>query len=118
MSGTEAALQAGRAALLAGDPWTAVEILEEFAARDPANAEVRYWLASAKLTSGDPNGAALAMEDARILQTFPLVTAMGATRTGVGPTPPTRRTPPISSMPRTWSRCRRWCGPCRFRADR
>lgn len=77
MSGTEAALQAGRAALLAGDPWTAVEILEEFAARDPANAEVRYWLASAKLTSGDPNGAALAMEDARILQTFPLVTAMG-----------------------------------------
>ncbi|MBU1378617.1 MAG: hypothetical protein KKE02_02455 [Alphaproteobacteria bacterium] len=73
----EAELQAGREAQLAGDPWTAVEIFEDLAARDPANAEVRYWLASAKLTAGDPDGAALAMEDGRILQTLPLVTARG-----------------------------------------
>lgn len=73
----EAALEEGRAAQLAGDPWTAVEIFEDLAAREPANAEVRYWLASAKLTAGDPNGALQAMEDARILQTFPLVTIMG-----------------------------------------
>jgi len=54
-------LQTGREAQLAGDPWTAVEIFEDLAARAPANHEVRYWLASAKLTAGDPNGAAQAM---------------------------------------------------------
>lgn len=72
----ETDLQAGREAQLAGDPWTAVEILEDLAVREPANNEVRYWLASAKLTSGDPDGAAQAMEDARILHTMPLVAAM------------------------------------------
>ncbi|TAJ70963.1 MAG: hypothetical protein EPO51_15760 [Phenylobacterium sp.] len=77
MSTTQTMMRAGREAQLAGDPWTAVEIFEDLAAREPANAEVRYWLASAKLTSGDPNGAALAMEDARILHTLPLVTARG-----------------------------------------
>jgi len=76
MTTTEAALRAGREAQLAGDPWTAVEILEPLAAREPANHEVRYWLASAKLTSGDPDGAARAMEDARILHTLPLVAAL------------------------------------------
>jgi hypothetical protein len=72
----ETDLQAGRDAQLAGDPWTAVEIFEDLAAREPANHAVRYWLASAKTTSGDPNGAARALEDARILQTLPLVAAM------------------------------------------
>jgi len=71
------ALQAGREAQLAGDPWSAVEIFDDLAAREPANAEVRYWLASARMTAGDPNGALQAMEDARILQTFPLVSTMG-----------------------------------------
>jgi tetratricopeptide (TPR) repeat protein len=72
----EADLQAGREAQLAGDPWTAVEIFEDLAVREPANHEVRYWLASAKMTAGDPNGAVQAMEDARILHTMPLVAAM------------------------------------------
>lgn len=73
----EAELQVGRDAQLAGDPWTAVEIFEDLAARAPANHEVRYWLASAKLTAGDPNGAARAMEDARILHALPLVGTLG-----------------------------------------
>lgn len=76
MLSVEAALQEGRAAQLAGDPWTAVEIFEDLAARDPANHEIRYWLASAKMTSGDPDGAARALEDARILHTLPLVATL------------------------------------------
>lgn len=69
-------MRAGRQAQLAGDPWTAVEIFEDLAAREPANHEVRYWLASAKLTSGDADGAARAMEDARILHALPLVATL------------------------------------------
>jgi hypothetical protein len=77
VSTSQAEIQAGREAQLAGDPWTAVEIFEELAVREPANSEVRYWLASAKLTSGDHAGAAVAMDDARILHTLPIVTARG-----------------------------------------
>jgi len=73
MSDLQAAYLQGREAQLAGDPWTAVEIFQDLAAREPANAELRYWLASAKMTSGDPDGALLAMEDGRILQALPLV---------------------------------------------
>jgi tetratricopeptide (TPR) repeat protein len=72
----EAGLREGREAQLAGDPWTAVEIFEALAAQDSTNAEVQYWLASAKLTSGDPDGAARAMEDARILHALPLLAGL------------------------------------------
>lgn len=72
----EAGLRDGREAQLAGDPWTAVEIFEALAVEEPANAEVQYWLASARLTSGDPDGAARAMDDARILHTLPLLATL------------------------------------------
>lgn len=72
----EAGLRDGREAQLAGDPWTALEIFETLAVQEPASAEVQYWLASARLTSGDPDGAARAMEDARILHTLPLLATL------------------------------------------
>jgi protein O-GlcNAc transferase len=71
-------LQAGREVLLAGDPHTAVAVFEALVAGDPANAEARYWLASALLTAGDSQGAAAAMDDARILHTLALARTMGA----------------------------------------
>lgn len=70
-------LKAGREAQLAGDPWSAVQIFEAAVASHPADPEARYWLASARLTAGDPDGAARAMDEARILQTMPLASAMG-----------------------------------------
>jgi protein O-GlcNAc transferase len=71
-------LQAGREALLAGDPQAAIAIFEGLVAAEPADHEARYWLASARLTDGDPNGAAEAMDDARILQTLAIARARGA----------------------------------------
>jgi hypothetical protein len=71
-------LQAGREALLAGDPQTACAIFEALVAAAPADHEARYWLASARLTGGDPDGAAAAMDDARILQTLAIARTHGA----------------------------------------
>lgn len=73
----QADLEAGREALLAGDPQTATAIFQAHVAADPANIEARYWLASALLTAGDPQAAA-AMDDARILQTVPIAVVRGA----------------------------------------
>ncbi|HEY5008389.1 MAG TPA: tetratricopeptide repeat protein, partial [Caulobacteraceae bacterium] len=70
-------LASGRDALLAGDPHAAVALLERVVAAAPADPEPRYWLASAKLTAGDPQAAA-AMEDARILHALAQARAMGA----------------------------------------
>jgi predicted O-linked N-acetylglucosamine transferase (SPINDLY family) len=71
-------LQAGREALLAGDPQAAAAIFEALVAASPADHEARYWLASARLTGGDPDGAALAMEDARLLQALAIARTRGA----------------------------------------
>jgi len=70
-------LAAGRAALLAGDPRAAAALLEQATSAAPADLEARYWLASAKLTLGDP-GAAAAMNDARTLHALVQARAMGA----------------------------------------
>jgi protein O-GlcNAc transferase len=71
-------LQAGREALLAGDPQAAMAIFEAAVAAEPADHEARYWLASARLTGGDADGAAVAMDDARILQTLAIARTRGA----------------------------------------
>ncbi|MBW8815712.1 MAG: hypothetical protein JF588_20030 [Caulobacterales bacterium] len=70
-------LQAAGEAQLSGDPLAAIAILEPLCAREPGDAEARYWLASAKLTAGAPD-ADQAMNDARVLQALPLAQAMGA----------------------------------------
>jgi protein O-GlcNAc transferase len=67
----------GREALLSGDPRAATDILERLVAAAPADIEARYWLASAKLTAGDPRAGA-AMEEARILHALMRAKAMGA----------------------------------------
>jgi hypothetical protein len=59
-------LASGRKALLAGDPAAAVEILARAVAQSPADLEARYWLASARLTAGDPHAAA-ALDETRTL---------------------------------------------------
>ncbi|HEX3888845.1 MAG TPA: hypothetical protein VHW05_15230 [Phenylobacterium sp.] len=70
-------LQAGREALLSGDPWAAIAIFQAHVLRDPAEPEPRYWLASAKLTAGEPD-ALTALDDARILHTLAVAKTMGA----------------------------------------
>lgn len=72
----DAELKAGRDAQLAGDPASAVTILQALCAREPANAEARYWLASAKTTARAPD-AEQALNDARMLQALPQIGAMG-----------------------------------------
>ncbi len=68
----------GREALLAGDPKTATAVFEALVAAEPADYEARYWLASARLTGGDPDGAAEAMDEARILHTLAIARIRGA----------------------------------------
>jgi tetratricopeptide (TPR) repeat protein len=67
----------GRAALLAGDPHRAAAILEQAVAAAPADIEARYWLASSRLTAGDPR-ANQTMDDARTLHALILARTMGA----------------------------------------
>jgi predicted O-linked N-acetylglucosamine transferase (SPINDLY family) len=71
-------LQTGRQALLSGDPQTACSVLQALVEAEPANHEARYWLASARLTAGQADLAAQAMDDARILHTLALARGMGA----------------------------------------
>jgi protein O-GlcNAc transferase len=73
----QSSLAAGRDALLSGDATTAVALLERAAAAAPADVEARYWLASARLTAGDPQ-AGKAMEDARALHALIQAKSMGA----------------------------------------
>src|ERR1700761_5829184 len=77
LTATSANLQAGREALLSGDPWTALAIFQELVLRDPAQPETRYWLASAKLAAGEADAFGT-LDDARILHTLAQVQAMGA----------------------------------------
>jgi protein O-GlcNAc transferase len=70
-------LAVGRAALMAGDPRTAVAALERAVAAAPGEIEARYWLASAKLTAGDREAGA-AMNDARTLHALAEIKARGA----------------------------------------
>lgn len=74
---SQAQLQQGRDALLAGDPQTAVELLAAVVAAHPAEVEPRYWLASALLTADDP-GAPQAMDDARTLHALTAARDFGA----------------------------------------
>ncbi len=105
---TEAALQEGREAQLAGDPWTAVEIFEDLAAREPANARGPLLAGQRQADRRRPERCgSSAMEDARILHTFPLVARDGRR---CGPLPrPTGPTPHWSlptSTPAAWWPCR------------
>ncbi|HEY1750566.1 MAG TPA: tetratricopeptide repeat protein [Caulobacteraceae bacterium] len=71
------AIAAGREALLAGDPHTAVSLFERAVVIAPGEFEARYWLASALLTAGDPR-AAEQMEEARTLHALTLARIMEA----------------------------------------
>lgn len=77
LGAAQADLQAGREALLAGDPQAAVSVLSALVAALPAEIEARYWLASAMLTAGDPD-AAQAMDDARTLHALMAARGFGA----------------------------------------
>jgi len=74
----QSGLASGREALLAGDGAAAVAIFERLAMATVSDAEARYWLASALLAIRDTQGAAIAMDDARILHTLALARVMGA----------------------------------------
>ena len=77
LTAAQADLQAGREALLAGDPHAAVAVLSALVAALPAEVEPRYWLASAMLTADDPD-AAQAMDNARTLHALMAARGLGA----------------------------------------
>ena len=77
LSAAQADLQAGREALLAGDPHAAVAVLSALVAALPAEVEPRYWLASAMLTADDAD-AAQAMDNARTLHALMAARSLGA----------------------------------------
>ncbi|MFN3521623.1 MAG: hypothetical protein ACK4YQ_05200 [Phenylobacterium sp.] len=67
-----------RRLVLGGDAAAAVLLLQRMAAGAPAEAECRYWLASASLALGDADAATAHLNDARILQAIPLIRGMRA----------------------------------------
>jgi len=69
-------LAAGRRALLGEDPLTAQSLLQRAVAAEPANIEARYWLASARLTSGSPQAGA-SLDEARTLHALILARSAG-----------------------------------------
>lgn len=73
----ESNLAAGREALLQGDPATAAPLFAAAVDADPRGYEARYWLASALMLLGDPNGADQTLSDARTLHTLDLVQERG-----------------------------------------
>jgi protein O-GlcNAc transferase len=70
-------LMTGRRALLRGDPGTAAPLFAAAVDADPRGYEARYWLASALLLLGDPEGADQTLSDARTLHTLALVQDRG-----------------------------------------
>jgi predicted O-linked N-acetylglucosamine transferase (SPINDLY family) len=74
----DARISAGREALFAGKPSLAVEEFQAISARAPADHEARYWLASARLASGDIAQGKTDLEDARILHALAFARTLGA----------------------------------------
>jgi len=74
---SETTLTTCREALLAGDPRSAAEGLARLVARNPADTEARYWLASALAASGRGEDAGRALEDARTLHGLLAAQRMG-----------------------------------------
>ena len=70
------ALAAGRARLLEGDSDGAVQAFAAAARAEPASYEARYWLYSALVAAGDPDGAATALEEARLLHSVAALRAL------------------------------------------
>ena len=60
-------LAVGRDRLFGGDAAGAVEAFRATARAEPANYEARYWLYSALVAASDGEGAAIALEEARLL---------------------------------------------------
>lgn len=60
-----------------GEAVAAIAPLRTLMAKEPANAEVRYWLASALTAVGDHTQAAAALNDARILHAIAFVRSIG-----------------------------------------
>ena len=71
-------LAAGREALLQGRPSAAAPAFARAVEREPANYEARYWLASALMLLGDPDGADQTLNDARTLHALAASQTMGA----------------------------------------
>jgi predicted O-linked N-acetylglucosamine transferase (SPINDLY family) len=71
-------LAGGREALLEGRPGAAAPIFAAAVDSDPADHEARYWLASALMLLGDPEGADQALNDARTLHALAAAQKMGA----------------------------------------
>jgi len=71
-------LAAGREALLQGRPSAAAPAFAAAVERDPADHEARYWLASALMLLGDPDGADQALNEARTLHALAASQQMGA----------------------------------------
>src|SRR3954469_5878059 len=75
---TDPNLAAGREALLQGRPDAAAPLFAAALERAPADHEARYWLASALMLLGDPDGAEATLGEARTLQTLALARELGA----------------------------------------
>ncbi len=68
----------GREALLQGQPEAAAPIFAAAIEADARDHEARYWLASALMLLGDPDGAEQALNDARTLHALALARTAGA----------------------------------------
>lgn len=67
-----------RAALMAGDPESAIRLLRPLTQADPADYESRYWLYSALVAVGDPQAAQQMIEEARTLHAVAEIRGLGA----------------------------------------
>ena len=67
-----------RAALMAGDPESAIRLLRPLTQADPADYEIRYWLYSALVAVGDPQAAQQMIEEARTLHAVAEIRGLGA----------------------------------------
>lgn len=74
---TASNLALGREALLEGRPAEAAPLFAAIVAQDPRDHEARYWLASALMLLGDPDGAEQAMNDARTLHALAIARSAG-----------------------------------------
>ena len=70
-------LEDGREALLQGDAAAAARLFGADVDAGPRDHEARYWLASALMLLGDPDGADRALDDARTLQTLAIARTEG-----------------------------------------
>jgi len=69
-------LAVGRARLFEGDPVGAAQAFLAASRAEPASYEARYWLYSALVAAGDPDGATAALEEARLLHSVATLRAL------------------------------------------